>query len=63
MGVRFPHGRPNKMTLEEMKKIYEEMLVEFGEKLPNADHCPKEFQYYVKLHMYDRKFKHENNSK
>lgn len=43
------------MTDTEIKQAYEEMLTMFGDKLPNPDHCPKLFAYYVKLFKYYRK--------
>jgi hypothetical protein len=43
------------MTDEEVLKLYDEMVKRYGDKLPNPDHCPQEFQYYVKLFLYDKK--------
>jgi len=37
------------MTIEE--KI-EEFLEMYGDKLPNPEHCPKEFEYYVRIYKY-----------
>jgi len=45
------------MTDEEVLKLYDEMVEMYGHKLPNPDHCPNEFQYYVKLFLYDKKVK------
>ena len=40
------------MTDEEILKAYKEMVTEFGDKLPNPDHYPRIFAYYVKLYKY-----------
>ena len=37
------------MTPQEM---YEDMVRIFGDKLPDLEHCPIEFAYYVKLYKY-----------
>jgi hypothetical protein len=37
------------MTVEEQ---IEEFLKMYGNRLPNPEHCPKEFEYYVKLYKY-----------
>jgi predicted RNase H-like HicB family nuclease len=42
------------MNLEEIIKIYEEMVEEFGDKLPSMEHEPLRFAYYVRLYMYNR---------
>lgn len=43
------------MTDEEALKIYEEMKEMFGDKLPNPDHYPKIFAYFVTLYRYCKK--------
>ena len=30
----------------------EEFLEMYGDRLPDSEHCPKEFAYYVKLYKY-----------
>ena len=37
------------MTVDEQ---IEEFLKMYGDRLPNPEHCPKEFEYYVKLYKY-----------
>jgi hypothetical protein len=37
------------MTVEEHIK---EFLEIYGDRLPNPEHCPIEFEYYVKLYKY-----------
>jgi hypothetical protein len=39
------------MTVEEQ---IEEFLEMYGDRLPNPDHCPKEFAYYVMLYKYSK---------
>lgn len=43
------------MTNEEVLRIYEEMVKMFGDKLPNPEHCPREFAYFVKLYWHSKK--------
>lgn len=43
------------MTEDELKKILEDMLEMFGDKLPNPEHYPKIFEYYVKLYQHSKK--------
>jgi hypothetical protein len=62
MGVRFPHGGPFFMTDNEVMQRYQQLIDEFGDKLPNPEHCPKEFAYYVKLYTYYEKHKNETNN-
>lgn len=33
-------------------KEIQEFLEMYGNKLPNPEHCPKEFAYYVKLYKH-----------
>ena len=40
------------MTNEELKKFAKELVEHYGDKLPNPDHEPKRFEYYVKLFMH-----------
>jgi hypothetical protein len=37
------------MTVEEQ---IEEFLQMYGDRLPNPEHCPKEFAYYVMLYKH-----------
>lgn len=48
------------MTREEIARVVEEMIEMFGDKLPDPEHCPKEFQYFIKLYFYE-KFVNESN--
>ncbi len=48
------------MTREQIARIVEEMIDMFGDKLPDPEHCPKEFQYFIKLYFYE-KFINESN--
>ena len=50
------------MTDDEVLKIYNEMVEEYGNKLPNPDHYPKVFQYYVKLYLHYRKHNPKNEN-
>jgi len=43
------------MTDQEIEKILEEMKEMFGDKLPNPDHYPKIFEYFVKLYLHSKK--------
>ncbi len=43
------------MTQPEIELIIEEMLEYFGGTLPDPEHCPKQFAYYVKLFYYYKK--------
>lgn len=40
------------MTNEEAERIYNEMVDMFGDNLPDPDHYPKTFAYFVKLYKY-----------
>lgn len=40
------------MTDEEIRKAYEEMLEIWGENLPNPEHEPIRFAYYVRMYRY-----------
>lgn len=46
------------MTEEEVLKEYEAMADYFGDALPNFEHHPRQFAYYVKLWRY---YKSRNN--
>lgn len=46
-------------TYEELVEIWNDMVRIHGDRLPDFDHCPKEFAYLLKLYMYDRKMKNE----
>lgn len=43
------------MTDEEVLKIYEEMKEMFGDKIPNPDHSPRQFEYFLKLYWHCKK--------
>lgn len=40
------------MTDEEILKAYEEMVERWGDALPNPEHEPRRFAYFVKLYNY-----------
>lgn len=40
------------MTEEELTTIYNLLLEEYGENLPNPEHEPFQFVHLVKLHLY-----------
>ena len=40
------------MTDEEAKTLYDGLVKEFGDKLPNPDHNPQSFAYYVKMYEF-----------
>ena len=42
------------MTDEEVQKIYEDLEKEFGDNLPNHEHYPQQFLYYVKMYMHKK---------
>lgn len=46
------------MTDEEVLRIYENMVHIYGDKLPNPEHEPMVFSYFVKLYKY---YHAENN--
>jgi hypothetical protein len=45
------------MTVEEQMKEFLEM---YGDILPDPDHCPKEYEYYVKLYKYIKELDAKN---
>jgi hypothetical protein len=47
------------MTDDEVLQAYDEMLKEWGDKLPNPIHEPIRFAYYVRMYKY---FKERNNN-
>jgi hypothetical protein len=49
------------MTSEEISKVVEDMIEMFGDSLPDPEHCPRQFQYYIKLYFYE-KFVNESNT-
>ena len=40
------------MTDEEVQKAYEEMVEMWGDKLPNPEHEPIRFGYYVRMYKF-----------
>lgn len=40
------------MNEEQLNKFYEQLKEYFGESLPDLDHEPIRFAYYVKLYLY-----------
>lgn len=48
------------MTSDDALRLYNEMISEFGNRLPNPEHYPKQFQYYVKLYLHYKKHSQKN---
>lgn len=42
------------MTDQQALDTYNQMVEHFGGSLPDFEHCPKEFAYYVKLYTYTK---------
>lgn len=42
------------MTDQELIQLYEEMKQVFGDKLPNPEHHPLVFAYYLRLYLYTK---------
>lgn len=42
------------MTEEDVRKIYQGMVEMFGDKLPNPEHYPRTFEYYLKLYLHSK---------
>jgi len=40
------------MTDQDILHHYQRMVEIYGDKLPDPDHSPREFQYYVNLYLY-----------
>lgn len=40
------------MTDQEMLDIYRQMKLRYGDRLPDPEHSPMQFAYYVKLFLY-----------
>ncbi len=47
---------------EAILRIYEDMVKMFGDKLPDPEHSPKEFEYFVRLYLYEKKVNESNRS-
>ena len=45
---------------EKIETMRQEMIEMFGEKLPNPEHEPKRFDYYVQLFLYQKSLKKED---
>lgn len=50
------------MTDAEVLKEYNAMQDYFGDRLPNFEHYPRQFAYYVKLYRYYKGKQNENSS-
>lgn len=48
------------MNDDEVKKLYAEMVNEYGNKLPNPEHCPNTFAYYVRLYLHFKRIRERN---
>jgi hypothetical protein len=48
------------MNQEQLEKIAQEMLEMFNGRIPNPEHSPKEFEYYVRLYKYEKKLNESN---
>ena len=40
------------MTDQEVLDFYQKLVDEYGDKLPNPDHHPKQFEYFVRLYRH-----------
>lgn len=40
------------MSVTELEFIGERLVELYGDELPNPDHCPRQFEFYLKLYMY-----------
>jgi len=40
------------MTDQEVLEFYDKLVEEYGDKLPNPEHYPNTFKYYVRLYRY-----------
>jgi hypothetical protein len=49
------------MDTEEVLRIYNDMVKEFGDKLPNPEHEPLKFAYYIRLYMYEKQVKQDGS--
>ena len=47
------------MNENELEQIGNELMEEYGERLPCPLHCPKEFAYLLRLHLYYRHIKQQ----
>ena len=47
------------MTDQQVRDFYNDLVQYFGDSLPDPDHYPKTFQYYVRLYKHVKKL---NNS-
>lgn len=43
------------MTDEEIARVYEEMKNMFGDNLPDPEHYPRIFAYYIKLYYHSKR--------
>ncbi len=50
------------MTEQEASDIYNELAKMFGDKLPDPEHSPKEFEYFIKLYLYEKKVNESRRS-
>lgn len=44
------------MTEQEVLRIYDEMVEMFGDKLPDPEHYPRTFAYFVKLYWHSKRY-------
>jgi hypothetical protein len=49
------------MTDEQALEFYNELKEHFGDKLPNFEHYPRQFAYYVRLYRYYKTRSNEAN--
>lgn len=40
------------MTDREVEEFYDKLVKEYGDKLPNPEHYPRVFRYYVELYRH-----------
>lgn len=49
------------MTDEQALEFYNELQEFFGDKLPNFEHYPRQFAYYVRIYRYHKTRSNETN--
>jgi len=50
------------MTDEQVLKIYEELKEQFGDKLPDPEHYPRTFEYFIRLYKHCKRNESNPNS-
>lgn len=50
------------MTDDDIVKLYDELVKEFGDKLPNPEHFPIQFKYYIRLYLHLKELGSKNGN-